>query len=81
MLNFCFYREKQRSITKLWDGYKNFIEKISNKLREYEKDFMKIKLKSDDNLLLNKMLNLHMLTVIGDLFLKRWQILSTNFLR
>ena len=32
---------------------------------------MKIKLKSDDDLLLNKMLNLHMLTVIGDLFLKK----------
>ena len=42
---------------------------------------MKIKLKSDDNLLLNKMLNLHMLTVIGGLFLKRWQMLSTNFPR
>ena len=31
---------------------------------EYEKDFMKIKFNSDDNLPLNKMLKLHMLTVI-----------------
>ena len=31
---------------------------------EYEKDFMKIKFISDDNLPLNKMLKLHMLTVI-----------------
>ena len=30
---------------------------------EYEKDFMKIKFNSDDNLPLNKMLKLHMLTV------------------
>ena len=31
---------------------------------EYEKDLMKIKFISDDNLPLNKMLKLHMLTVI-----------------
>ena len=31
---------------------------------EYEKDFMKINFNSDDNLPLNKMLKLHMLTVI-----------------
>ena len=31
---------------------------------EYEKDFMKIKFNSDDNLPLNKMLKLHTLTVI-----------------
>ena len=30
----------------------------------YEKDFMKIKFSSDDNLPLNKMLKFHMLTVI-----------------
>ena len=30
----------------------------------FEKDFMKIKLSSDDNLHLNKMLKLHILTVI-----------------
>ena len=31
---------------------------------EYEKEYMKIKLNSDDNLPLNKILKLHMLTVI-----------------
>ena len=31
---------------------------------EYEKDFMEIKFNSDDNLLLNKILKLHMFTVI-----------------
>ena len=31
---------------------------------EYKKEFMKIKISSDDNLPLNKILKLHMLTVI-----------------
>ena len=45
--------------TKLWDGIKNSIEKVNNKLGEYGKDFMKIKFNSDDNLALNKTLKLH----------------------
>ena len=41
------------------------IEKINGgKEDEYEKDFMKIRFESDDNLHLVKILNLHMLTVI-----------------
>ena len=41
------------------------IETINNgKVGEYEKEFMKIKFNSDDYLLLNKILKLHMLTVI-----------------
>ena len=51
--------------TKLWDEIKHLIETINEgKKDEYEKDFMKIKFNSDDNLPLNKMLKLHMLTVI-----------------
>ena len=38
--------------------------KIYNKLGEYGKDFMKIKFNSDDNLSLNKTLNLHNITII-----------------
>ena len=51
--------------TKLWEKIKHLIETINeDKKGEYEKDFMKIKFNSDDNLRLNKMLKLHMLTVI-----------------
>ena len=50
--------------TKLWDGIKNSIEKVNNKLGEYGKDFMKIKFNSDDNLPLNKTLKLHNITII-----------------
>ena len=50
--------------TKLFDGIKNFIEKLNNKPGEYEKDFMKTKSNLDDNLPMGKILKLHMLTVI-----------------
>ena len=50
--------------TKLWNKIKNQIEKINDKPSEYEKDFMKIKFDSDDNLPLNKILKLHNLTIV-----------------
>ena len=51
--------------TKFWDEIKYLIEATNEgKKGEYEKDFMKIKFNSDDNLPLNKMLKLHMLTAI-----------------
>ena len=44
----------------------NVSKKInSDKSGEYEKDYMRIKFNSDDNLPLNKILKLHMLTIIG----------------
>ena len=50
--------------TELWDGTKNLIDKINDKPGEHEKDFMKIKFNSDDNLPSNEVLKLHTLTVI-----------------
>ena len=48
-----------------WDGIKYQIKTISGgKPIKYEKDFKKIKFNSDENLPLNKILKLHMLTVI-----------------
>ena len=40
--------------TKLWNEIKSLIEKINDKPGEYEKDYMKIRFNSDDNLPLNK---------------------------
>ena len=51
--------------TELWVGTKNEIETINgSKVGEYGKDFMKIKFDTDDNLPLNKTLNLHNMTII-----------------
>ena len=50
--------------TKLWDKIENLIECIYIKSGEYEKDFMKIKFNSDDNLLLNKILKIQNLAIV-----------------
>ena len=61
--------------TKIWDQIKNLIkcnstehsstEKINgSKWGEYEKDFMKIKFSSDDNLPLNKILKIHNMAIV-----------------
>ena len=50
---------------KLWDKIKYHIQTINaGKSGEYEKDYMKTKFSSDDDLPLNKMLKLHLLTII-----------------
>ena len=50
--------------TELWDEIKSLIDKINENPSEYGKDFIKIKFISDDNLPLNEILKLHVLTVI-----------------
>ena len=57
-------KEVLAKYTKLCDGIKNHIEKIDNKPGDYGKDYMKIKFSSNDNLPLNKLLKLHLLTII-----------------
>ena len=48
----------------LWNKIKSVIKKINDKSGKYEKDYMKIKFNSDDNLPLNKILKLHYLIII-----------------
>ena len=49
----------------VWDGIKNEIQAINGgKKNDYGKDYMKIKLNSDDDLLLKKPLKLHAMTII-----------------
>ena len=62
-------KEELKKYTQLWNGIKNSIgcnsiEKINNKLGEYEKYSMKIKFNSDGNVPLNKTLKLHNMTII-----------------
>ena len=50
--------------TKLWNKVKDLIENINDKQGEYEKDSMKTKFDSDDNLPLGKILKLYNLTIV-----------------
>ena len=53
-----------KNYPELWNKSKQLIKKLNDKLGEYKKDFIKIKLNSDDNLPLNKILKLHNLTIV-----------------
>ena len=56
--------EAIKKYSEVWDGIKDCIEKINDReLGEYEKDFMKIKFNSDDDIPLNKQLNFLTVTV------------------
>ena len=51
--------------TKPWSEIKYHIQTVNaGKSVEYDKDYMRIEFNSDDNLPLNKILKLHMLTII-----------------
>ena len=51
--------------TELADGVKNEIKTInSGKEGDYSKDFMRIKFNTDDDLPLNKLLKLHIWTIV-----------------
>ena len=47
----------------VWNGIKNKIEEVSSGECDYEKDYMKIKFNSDDDLPLNKPLKFHNMTI------------------
>ena len=59
---------------------KTWLKKINGKQGEYGKDFIKMKLRSDGNLPLNKLSKLHTLTiVVRSVFSRRQIVLSRNF--
>ena len=71
-------KEVLKKYTELWDVIKNDVETINDgKKGEYGNDFMKIKFNTDDNLQLNKLLKLHLLTINVRFILKK----IVNFIR
>ena len=57
-------KELLKKYNDVWNGIKNKIEEMSNGECNYEKDYMKIKFNSDDNLPLNKPLKFPNMTII-----------------
>ena len=65
-------KEVSKKYTDVWNRIKNEIKTINGgKENYYEKDYMKIKFNSDDDLPLNKPLKFHLMTITSDLFLKK----------
>ena len=52
-------KEFLKKYNDVWNGIKDNINEINNGKCDYEKDYMKIKFNSDDNLPLNKSLKFH----------------------
>ena len=57
-------KEVLKKYADVWDGIKNKIKAINGgKENDYEKDYMKIKFNSDDDLPLSKPLKFHLMTI------------------
>ena len=56
-------KELLKKYNDVFNGIRNKIKKISGDECDYEKDYMKIKFNSDDDLPLNKPLKFHLMTV------------------
>ena len=78
-------KEALENYVELWDEFKDQIELISdNRPIEYKKAFMKIKFKSDDELPLDKILNIPVCIINNNnimciICIKQQQLLSTSF--
>ena len=57
-------KELRKKYSVVWNGIKNKIKMINVGECDYEKDFMKTKFNSDDDLPLNKPLKFHIMTII-----------------
>ena len=56
-------KELLKKYSDVWNGIKNKIKEVNDSEYDYEKDYMKIKFNSDDNLPLNKPLKFHTMTI------------------
>ena len=56
-------KELLKKYNDVFNGIRDKIKKISGDECDYEKDYMKIKFNSDDDLLLNKLLKFHLMTI------------------
>ena len=57
-------REVLKKYADVYDGSKNKIKVNRSEKNDYRKDYMKIKFNSDNDLLLNKPLKFHLITII-----------------
>ena len=76
--------ENKELLTKysdVWNGIKNKIKEVDDIEFDYEKDYMKIKFNSDDNLPLNKPLKFRLMTLIIRCVFKEDGNFIRNFFR
>ena len=71
--------EELKKYAEFWRGIKDQIKKINNSVGEYDKDYMKIKFDSDDNLPLNVVLKFRILSIV--VFSKKMESIIRKFFR
>ena len=57
-------KEVLKKYANVWNGIKNKIKELKSDECDYEKDYIKIKCNSDDDFPLNKLLKLHIMTIM-----------------
>ena len=74
-------KKKKKKYNDVWKGIKNKIKEVDDSEFDYEKDYMKIKFNSDDNLALNKPLKFHLMAItIRSVFEENGKIYPQLFL-
>ena len=74
-------KELLKKYSDVWNEIKSKIKEVDDSECDYEKDYMKIKFNSDDNLLLNKPLEFHNITItIRSVFKKDGKLYPQLFL-
>ena len=81
--NVSSYQWKQRKNKKVWRKWvkiSNLIRSVTKKLDNYDEEYMKIKFDLDDNLTLNKMIEISIVTiVVRSVFMKTTNIIPKFF--
>ena len=72
--------EKIKENEELWSKIRELIRSVTEKLTDYDENYMEIKFNSADELPLNKMIEIRiMIIVVSAIFLKITNIIIQNF--
>ena len=75
-------KELLKKYNDVFNGIRDKIKEVSSDECDYEKDYMRIKFNSDDNLPLNKLLKFHIMTItIRSVFQKDVKLYPQVFFR
>ena len=74
-------KEKIKKYKELWIKIRDLIRSITKKLDDYDEKYMKIKFNSNDELPLNKTIEIHSMTIVVRAVFRENNILSASFFR
>ena len=69
-----------RVFANIWKSIRAKIEENTNGIVQYDKDYMKIKFESNDNLPIDNIINMHQVTIIRSIFAQNGKFYPQLFL-